>query len=311
MDKGRLKMMKRKGAVDKERPKTDTGEPMEDMMRSGHLACPGCGIVIAMRLASRALGKKTVSVIIPSCSSIIAATYPHTSLKFPAFHGTFETAAPTAAGIAHALRLKGKSDISVVAFAGDGGTFDIGIQALSGCADRNENFIYICLDNEAYMNTGIQSSSATPNYAWTITTPSGRSGRKKNIMEIMAAHRIPYAATASIGYPQDLMDKVRKAKGIEGTRFIHILTPCATGWRMDENLSVRSAMLSVETRLFPLYEVFNGKQYAITYEPQGLPVAEYLGIQGRYRHLSAEQTAQIQSEVDEEWDSLIKRAAGC
>lgn len=311
MDQGKVEIMIKRRKEEKKRPGMDAEKPMEDMMRSGHLACPGCGIVIAMRLVARALGKKTVSVIIPSCSSIIAATYPHTSLKFPAFHGTFETAAPTAAGIAYALRLKGKSDITVVAFAGDGGTFDIGIQSLSGCADRNENFIYVCLDNEAYMNTGIQSSSATPNYAWTITTPSGRSGRKKNIMEIMAAHRIPYAATASIGYPQDLMDKIQKAKGIEGTRFIHILTPCATGWRMDENLSVKAAMLSVETRLFPLYEVLNGKKYTITYDPQGLPVKEYLGIQGRYRHLSAEQTVQIQREVDEEWESLLRRAAGC
>jgi pyruvate/2-oxoacid:ferredoxin oxidoreductase beta subunit len=284
---------------------------MEDWMRSGHLACPGCGVVIAMRLVLRALGKKTVAVIIPSCSSIIAATYPHSSLKVPAFHGTFETAAPTAAGISYVLKLKGKSEISVVAFAGDGGTFDIGLQALSGTADRNEHYIYVCLDNEAYMNTGIQASSATPQYAWTMTTPSGKPARKKNIMEIMAAHRIPYAATASIGYPKDLMDKVLKAKGIEGTKFLHILTPCATGWRMAENLTVNAAMLSVETKLFPLYEVFDGRKYFITYDPQGLPVEEYVKIQGRYRRLNAEQIAHMQRETDEEWESLYNRAMGC
>lgn len=275
------------------------------------MACPGCGVAIAMRLVLRALGPKTLAVIIPSCSSIIAATYPHSSLRVPAFHGTFETAAPTAAGLSYAMKIRGKKDIAVVAFAGDGGTFDIGLQSLSGTADRNEDYIYVCLDNEAYMNTGIQASSATPEHAWTITTPSGRAARKKNIMEIMAAHRIPYAATASIGYPRDLMDKVQKARSIEGTKFIHILTPCATGWRMAENLTAESAMLSVETRLFPLYEVFNGRTYKITYEPRGLPIHEYLRIQGRYRHLGQEQTAHMQAEINEEWENLKKRAVGC
>ena len=161
------------------------------------------------------------------------------------------------------------------------------------------------------MNTGIQASSATPQCAWTITTPSGRSARKKNIMEIMAAHRIPYAATASVGYPQDLMDKVQKAKSIEGTKFLHILTPCATGWRMAENLTVNAAMLSVETRLFPLYEIFDGKKYAITYDPQGLPVEEYLKIQGRYRQLEdAEQIERMQRETDEEWERSLQPRNG-
>jgi pyruvate/2-oxoacid:ferredoxin oxidoreductase beta subunit len=284
---------------------------VEDLMKSGHFACPGCGVAIAMRLVLRALGRKTIAVIIPSCSSIIAATHPHSALEIPAFHGTFETAAPTAAGISYALKIRGKSDIAVVAIAGDGGTFDIGLQSLSGTADRNENYIYVCLDNEAYMNTGIQASSATPQRAWTITTPAGRPARKKNIMEIMAAHRIPYAATASVGYPQDLMDKVQKARGMEGTKFLHILTPCATGWRMAENLTVNASMLSVETKIFPLYEIFDGKKYVITYEPQGLPVEEYLKIQGRYRHLDAEQIAQIQTETDEEWRNLYRRVADC
>jgi pyruvate/2-oxoacid:ferredoxin oxidoreductase beta subunit len=286
-------------------------ERVEDQMRPGHMACPGCGVVIAMRLVLRALGRKTMAVIIPSCSSIIAATYPHTALEVPAFHGTFETAAPTAAGLAYALKIRGRDDIAVVAFAGDGGTFDIGLQSLSGTADRNENYIYVCLDNEAYMNTGIQASSATPQRAWTITTPRGRTARKKNIMEIMAAHRIPYAATATIGYPQDLMDKVQKARSMEGTKFIHILTPCATGWRMAENLTVNASMLSVETKIFPLYEILDGKKYVITYEPQGMPVEEYLKIQGRYRHLDAEEITRIQTETDEEWEGLYRRATDC
>lgn len=284
---------------------------VEDQMRSGHMACPGCGEAIAMRLVLRALGPKTLAVIIPSCASIIAATHPHSSLRVPAFHGTFETAAPTAAGLSYAMKIRGRNDVAVVAFAGDGGTFDIGLQSLSGTADRNEDYIYVCLDNEAYMNTGIQASSATPQNAWTITTPKGRTARKKNIMEIMAAHRIPYAATASIGYPQDLMDKVRKARSMEGTKFIHILTPCATGWRMAENLTVTAAMLAVETKVFPLYEILGGKTRTITYVPQGLPVEEYLKSQGRYRHLSALEIERMQAETDEDWECLLRRAMDC
>ena len=277
----------------------------EDQFRPGHYACPGCGVAIAMRLVLRALGKRAVVVVIPSCSAVIGGAYPNSAFSVPAFHSAFEIAAPTAAGIARALEILGQGDIPVVAFAGDGGTFDIGLQALSGAADRNENFIYVCLDNEAYMNTGIQSSSATPPLAWTTTTPSGRSGRKKQIMEIMAAHRIPYAATASIGYPQDLMEKVEKAKGIKGTKFIHVLTPCPTGWRMPESLTVKAAVLSVETKVFPLYEIEDGKRYRLTYIPKGLPVREYLKIQGRYRHLSDGAVEAIQQEVDEAWDRLL------
>jgi len=278
----------------------------EEAMRPGHFACPGCSVALAMRLVLKALGPKTVAVIIPSCSSIIAGTYPHSSLGVTAYHTTFETAAPTAAGISYAFRIQGRED-TVVAFAGDGGTFDIGLQSLSGTADRNEHYIYVCLDNEAYMNTGIQASSATPRCAWTVTTPSGRPARKKKFMEIIAAHRIPYAATASVAYPEDLMEKVKKAKSIEGMKFIHVLTPCATGWRMEERFSVLAAALSVETRVFPLYEVFDGKRYSRTYEPQNLPLERYLGIQGRYRHLTEEQTREMQAEVDEEWEALLKR----
>ncbi|MFB0538182.1 MAG: thiamine pyrophosphate-dependent enzyme [Anaerolineae bacterium] len=286
-------------------------EIKKDRMRPGHSACPGCGVAIAMRLVLRALGDEAIVVLVPSCSSVIGGVYPNSALTLPAFHSAFETAAPTAAGIANALKLLGQEDRPVVAFAGDGGTFDIGLQSLSGAADRNENFIYVCLDNEAYMNTGIQASSATPSLAWTATTPSGRYGRKKRLMEIIAAHRIPYAATASIGYPEDLMEKVEKAKRIKGTKFIHTLTPCPTGWRMPEDLTVRAAVLSVQTRLFPLYEVKDGKKYHLTYSLEGLPVVEYLKIQGRFRHIDEEEVERIQEEVDEEWEMLLYRVRGC
>ncbi len=288
-----------------------TAQEMErEYMRPGHMACPGCGEASTIRLVLKVIGEKSIVVILPSCVGVISAAYPNSTFKVPCFHSAFEIAAPTAAGIAAALKIQGREDVTALAFAGDGGTFDIGLQSLSGAADRNDNFIYVCLDNEAYMNTGIQSSSSTPQNAWTMTTPGGRRGRKKNLMQIIAAHRMPYAATASIGHPHDLMEKVRKAKAINGTKFIHTLTPCPTGWRMAEDLSVKSAMLAVETKIFPLYEIVDGTEYRITHEPQGLPVAEYLKIQGRFRHFTDEDTARFQREVDEDWEQLKAKVRG-
>jgi pyruvate ferredoxin oxidoreductase beta subunit/2-oxoisovalerate ferredoxin oxidoreductase beta subunit len=275
------------------------------------MGCPGCGLATTIRLVLKVLGEKTIVVIIPSCVGPISASFPNSAFNVPCFHSAFEIAAPTAAGIASALKLRGQNDITTVAFAGDGGTFDIGLQSLSGAADRNDNFIYVCLDNEAYMNTGIQSSSATPQNVWTMTSPGGRQGRKKKFMQIIAAHRMPYAATASMGHPRDLMEKIKKAKDVEGTKFIHTLTPCPTGWRMAEDLAAQSAMLAVETKIFPLYEIIDGTQYRITYEPQGLPVSEYLKIQGRYRHFTADDAAGLQKEVDEDWEQLVTQARGC
>lgn len=288
-----------------------TEEIQKEYMRPGHMGCPGCGVASTMRLVLKVLGEKTIVVIIPGCHAVISANYPNSVLTVPCFHSAFEIAAPTAAGIANALKIQGQEDTTVLAFAGDGGTFDIGLQSLSGAADRNDNFIYVCLDNEAYMNTGIQSSSATPANVWTMTTPGGRRGKKKKFMQIIAAHRVPYAATASMGHPLDLMEKVKKAKTMKGTRFIHTLAPCPTGWRMPEDLSAKSAMLAVETRLFPLYEIIDGTQYRITHEPQGVPVREYTRIQGRYRHFTEDDITGLQREVDEEWEQLVAKTKGC
>ena len=276
-----------------------------DVMQSGHTACPGCGVALAMRLVLRALGTQAVLVIIPSCTAVIAGQYPYTSLGLPTFFAAFETAAASAAGIANALRIKGKEEIPVLAFAGDGGTFDIGLQSLSGAADRNEDFIYVCLDNEAYMNTGIQVSSATPQFAWTGTSPRGNTRRKKRIMEIMAAHRIPYAATTSIGYPDDLTAKVARAKRIRGTRFIHLLSPCPSGWKMAENAGPKVAVAATQTNVFPLYEITDGVHYSLNYESKGLPVKRYLELQGRYNHLTAKEVETIQEETDSAW-ALLK-----
>lgn len=286
-------------------------EVERECMRPGHMACPGCGEATTIRLVLKVLGKNTIVVVLPSCVGVISATYPNSTFSVPCFHSAFEIAAPTASGIASALKIQGREDVNVLAFAGDGGTFDIGLQSLSGAADRNDNFIYVCLDNEAYMNTGIQSSSSTPQDVWTMTTPGGRKGRKKKFMQIIAAHRIPYAATASMGHPQDLMEKVERAKDIKGTKFIHTLAPCATGWRMAESLSAKAAQLAVETKLFPLYEIIDGKEYRITHQPKGLPVSEYVKIQGRYRHFTADDVARLQREVDEDWDELAGLAKGC
>ncbi len=285
--------------------------PEGEYMRAGHMACPGCGEATVLRLVLKVLGEKTIMVILPSCVGVISATYPNSTFAIPCFQSAFEIAAPTASGIANALKLQGREDVTAVTFAGDGGTFDIGLQSLSGAADRNDNFIYVCLDTEAYMNTGIQSSSSTPRNAWTMTTPGGRRGRKKKFMQIIAAHRIPYAATASIGHPVDLMEKIRKAKDIKGTKFIHTLTPCPTGWRMAEELSGRAAQLAVETKLFPLYEIIDGKEYRITHQPKGVPVSEYVKMQGRYRHFKEEDIDQLQREVDEDWEQLVAQTKGC
>lgn len=277
---------------------------VRDTMRAGHMACPGCGLAIGMRMVLRALGSKAVVVVIPSCVAVVSGPYPHTALSVPTFHSAFEIAAPTAAGISTALKMQGNEDTHVLAFAGDGGTFDIGLQSLSGAADRNEDFIYVCMDNEGYMNTGIQVSSATPRHAWTGTTPGGNTRRKKHIMEIMAAHRIPYAATASIGFPEDLMSKVEKAKSMRGTRFIHILSPCNTGWRIGEDQAPLVATMSVATNIFPLYEIYDGVRYVINREITPLPVENYLSLQGRYRHLSKDQREELQTEAEKNWGAL-------
>jgi pyruvate/2-oxoacid:ferredoxin oxidoreductase beta subunit len=282
----------------------------QDLMYAGHNACPGCAAPLAMRYTLNVLGPKTVVAMPACCWSTIAGPYPWTSLQVPLLHTAFATAASVSSGVRAALDIKGQSDINVLAWAGDGGTFDIGFQALSGAVERNENIIYACYDNEAYMNTGIQRSSSTPWGAWTKVTPSGNpeDHPKKDIVEILAAHRIPYAATVSVAFPEDFQRKVEQAKAMRGTRFLHILAPCPPGWKIPSELSVRLARLAVETKVFPLYEVEHGTTYNITYQPKGLPVEEYFELQGRFKHLAAEEMAGIQERVELEWKALQRRA---
>ncbi len=285
--------------------------PEEEYMFSGHAACPGCGGALAMRHALKALGEKTIVVIPASCWSIIAGAFPSNALQVPLMHTAFATGGAAAAGISAALQMQGDTETTVLTWAGDGGTFDIGIQALSGAAERNEDFIYACYDNEAYMNTGIQRSSATPWGAWTTTTPVSKFKQepKKDIVGIMVAHRIPYAATASVAYLEDLVYKFRKAKSIRGTKFIHILAPCPPGWKSEPSQSIKIARLAVQSKVFPLYEVEKGEKYTVNVWPEKpRPVREYLQLQGRFRHLSAVDLETIQHNVDCAWEELVKKA---
>ena len=288
--------------------------PKRELLDSGHLACPGCGASLAMRMVLKELGEKTIVVLPACCWSIIAGPYPQSSLHVPLYHTAFETAGAVASGVRAGLDVRGDTETTVMAWAGDGGTFDIGLQALSGAAERNENFLYVTYDNEAYMNTGIQRSSATPWGAWTTTTPydNPQSTKKKDILSIMAAHRIPYAATASTAYPEDLLKKVRKARSIQGTRFLHILSPCPPGWKTADEETVELGRKAVQNRVFPLLEIENGQRWRFTMDSSGESVEPYIRAQGRFKHLTDEDIARIQEDVDARYEYLARmvRASG-
>lgn len=286
---------------------TSLAAPETELFSPGHASCAGCAVALAVRFVLRALGPRTVVVIPPSCIAVMAGPLPLSSMRVPVFQTAFETTAAAAAGLARAFKARGEA-VTVACLAGDGGTHDIGLQALSGAAERNEDFIYFCFDNEAYQNTGNQKSSATPWGARTTSTPRGKSTRKKDIVAIMAAHRVPYAATACPAYPDDLRAKVERAKGIRGTRFIHLLCPCVPGWGIAADASLRIARLAVESKLFPLYEVEDGLSYTITHRPAGVRVQEYLSAQSRYRHLTEVAIREIQEEADAGWARLVARA---
>ena len=282
-----------------------------DLIHPGHVACPGCGAAIAMKLALRAMGSKTMVVIPACCWGVIAGPYPQSSLKVPVLQTAFATAGAAASGLRAALDMTGDSETVVMAWAGDGGTFDIGLQSLSGAVERNEDILYVCYDNEAYMNTGVQRSSSTPFGTRTTTTPGSgwKRSRKKNIVEILAAHRIPYAATASIAFPEDMIRKFEKARQLKGgSRFLHVYATCPTGWAIPSEKSISIARLAVQCNMFPLYEVENGMDYALNY--QGNEVVDaYLKAQGRFRHLNEDEIRHIQAMVDEDWDLLMQKVS--
>jgi pyruvate ferredoxin oxidoreductase beta subunit/2-oxoisovalerate ferredoxin oxidoreductase beta subunit len=287
--------------------------PVEEYAGSGHLACQGCGAVLAMRYVLKALGPRTVLCIPACCWAVIDGPFPHSSLSVPIYHCAFEAAASTATGVKAGLEMVGDDKTTVVAWAGDGGTFDIGLQALSGAAERNDDILYVCYDNEAYMNTGIQRSSATPYGAWTTTTPVKffKNQPKKDINAIMAAHRIPYQATASISYPEDLFKKAKKAKGVKGTRFLHIYAPCPTGWKSRPEDAVKLGRMVIQNCIFPLYEIEYGEKYTLNIKVKDKkPINDYLKLQGRFRHLKPDDIQIMQEEVDRNWARLLKKCEG-
>ncbi len=283
--------------------------PKEEILKPSHLACPGCGAALAMRLALKALGRRTMVVISACCWTVINGTIGYNYSGVPALHTAFETTAVVAAGIKASLEMQGKGDINVMAWAGDGGTFDIGLQSLSGAAERNDDIIYVCYDNEAYMNTGIQRSSATPIGAETTTTPSPvvKDRPKKDLMEIVAAHDVPYVASATVAYPNDFVKKFEKAKSKKGFKLIHILSPCPPGHKFPESKTIEISKLAVETGIFPLYEIEEGK-YKINKKPKFKNLDEYLNLQGRFRNMPKEKREALEEFIKKRWERLTIKA---
>jgi pyruvate ferredoxin oxidoreductase beta subunit len=285
----------------------------------GHRACQGCAEALAVRLVAKALGRDVIMSQATGCMEIVASPLPLTSWEVPWIHTAFENAAAVASGVESGLKAlmrKGrlaKKRITILAMAGDGGTSDIGLQAISGALERGHDFVYICTDNEAYMNTGIQRSSATPFGASTTTSPAGKvvPGQvtwKKNMAAIAVAHAIPYVATACPSYPIDFVNKVKRAARTKGPAYIHVLAVCPTGWRSPPHLSIRLGRLASETGVFPLYEVIDG-QYHLTVDfPRLRPIKDYFKYQGRFRHLTDDLIAQIEERVHREYHALKEKS---
>ena len=286
----------------------------------GHRACIGCGEALAVRVAFKAIGRNVIVANATGCMEIVASQMPNITWEVPWIHTLFENTAAVASGVESAykvLRRKGLGDLpegtKIVAIGGDGGTSDIGLQALSGAMERGHDFTYICFDNEGYMNTGTQRSSATPFGARTTTSPPGKNSIgqfswKKDMPGIAAAHNIPYVATATPSYPFDMMDKVAKAVATPGPAYVHVLSVCPNGWGTANALSVRMGRLAVETGMFPLYEIENGA-YKMSLElPKLRPITDYLKPQVRFRHLSDDNIKKIQVRVELEYQKLLEKA---
>jgi pyruvate ferredoxin oxidoreductase beta subunit len=294
----------------------------------GHRHCAGCAVPIVVKLVLAGVKEPTVVVTATGCLQVATTIFPYTSWYIPWIHNAFENAAATASGIEAAFKALKKrgvindDNVNIIVFGGDGGTYDIGFQSLSGAIERGHNFLYILYDNEAYMNTGIQRSGGTPFGAWTTTSPTGnvipgKPQHKKPIADIVVAHRAPYVATATPAHWLDLMMKVRKALSIRGPKFIHVLTPCPRGWRFDPSLSIEVCRLAVDTCYFPLWEFEKGvwrltdRSLAIAKNPNlKKPIEEFLKIQERFRHALTKDTyivKELQEYVDSVWSDLLRR----
>lgn len=284
--------------------------PVEELVHPGNRACSGCGLSLIYRIGLKALGRNTILVVPPSCLTVLQGLYPIAATQLPCLNVTFASTAAAASGVQAALRAQHREDTLVAAWAGDGGTSDIGIQALSGACERNENFIYICYDNEAYMNTGVQRSGTTPAGALTTTTPiRGKTQQRKNVAKIVAAHDIAYVATCSASYPFDFFNKLNKAKTLTGVKYFHVHTPCPSGWGFEPRYTVKMGKLAVETGLFELYEVENG-HLSLTgaskklLEKNRTPVEAYFSAQSRFKALTRPQIEKAQQDVDLRWKEL-------
>jgi pyruvate ferredoxin oxidoreductase beta subunit len=263
---------------------------MAAVVSPGHRACAGCGEILGARLALEAAGDNIIVANATGCLEVTTTSYPYSAWNMPWIHSLFENAPAVASGIEAGLKALGKTGIRVIAQGGDGGTADIGLQSLSGMFERGHNILYICYDNEAYMNTGIQRSSLTPSYASTTTTPAtigshGNKLPKKDMVAIALAHGVPYVATASVGYHKDLQKKVQKAMTIQGPKYLQIHVPCPLGWGCDSSATVKVAQQAVQCGLYPLLEFVNGKKVAVRRLNRRAPVTEYLRGQGRFQHL--------------------------
>ncbi len=275
----------------------------------GNSTCQGCGLDLALRWAMKALGQNTVTVSPASCSNVVTGVWPKSAPDWPWFNMAFAGATAAATGMKHGLIAKGKGHYNVVVWAGDGGTTDIGLQGISGAAERNEDIIYVCYDNEAYQNTGNQRSSSTPHGVVTTTTPYGKEQHKKNLPMIMAAHNIPYIATASISDPMDLYDKFKKAKDIKGFRYLHILSPCPPGWRTEAKDTIHQAKMAIDCGIFPLFEIengkltLNGKSARMHDKTKRKPLGEYFTKknQGRFKKIDENTLKVLQTDTDQWW----------
>lgn len=289
--------------------------PEEEFVNPGNRACAGCGLGIAYRIALKALGSDTILVVPPSCLTVLQGLYPVAATKLPCLNVTFASTAAASTGMLAALRALGRQQTRVVAWAGDGGTADIGLQALSGAAERGDDFLFICYDNEGYMNTGVQRSGTTPKGAITANTPfKGKFQQKKDVPAIMAAHNLSYVATCSAAFPLDLYDKVMKAVELPGVKYLHIQIPCPPGWGFEPRQSVKVGKLAVETGLFELYEVENsvvrltGASRKIADKRSLVPVSEYFRVQGRFRLLDASRIEEIQNQITRKWSGSFEKA---
>lgn len=287
----------------------------EEFIYPGNRACSGCGLSILYRIGLKALGRDCIFVVPPSCLTVMQGLYPIAATQMPILNGTFASTAAIATGVRAAMKRLGKKT-QVVAWAGDGGTSDIGIQALSGALERNEDIIYICYDNEAYMNTGVQRSGTTPQGGLTTTTPySGKKETSKNVPDIVAAHNPAYIATCSASYPLDFHDKLLKAKEIRGLKYLHIQTPCPPGWGCDERMTVKIGKMAIECGLFDLYEIENGKKnlsepsQKLLKKDKLRPVQDYLQMQTRFKALSKEQISTMQEKIDRKWEAYRQEAS--